>query len=111
MALYDKTTAELAGDKLKSDLWKHYWNLVNAQHVALEQMWKTPDVTPQEMCDQFGTQCGKLVDLIAETRKAILILNPNAASHPSNSFKASIAASYGTFTVNPDGTVTIDSIV
>ena len=74
----------------------------NRYEHGLERFWKHPSLTPQEVSDALGTNAGDLITLLGALRTFVLTLNPGANLTP--------PTAYGTWTVNPDGTVTINSV-
>lgn len=71
--------------------------------AILAAFWKSGDqATPQQVADVLGTDAGDLFQYVGALRTFILTVNPNAQLTPPNSL--------GTWTVNPDGTVTINSV-
>jgi hypothetical protein len=77
--------------------------LSNQYVQALEMFWKHPQLTPQEVSDALGTSAGSLFAFYGDLKTAIETHRPSLPVPP--------VSAYGTVTVNPDGTVTVDSIV
>ena len=70
---------------------------------ALENFWNNPTLTPQQFSDALGTDAASFFQLYAQLKNFIENVYPQATLTP--------VSVYGTFTVNGDGTVTIDSVV
>ncbi len=87
---------------LKNGATGWYRKSINRYEQALEVFWKNPEATPQQVSDKLGSSAADLFAYIGALRTFILTVNPNAQLTPPNSL--------GTWTVNPDGTVTINSV-
>ena len=108
MALIDQSTITLtksmrANRRMKETAFRQYKAAVRAYEDALHSFWKDEALTPQQMADALGTEASQYFQFYGALRTFILDVNPNQELTP--------VSSYGTFTVNQDGTVTIDSVV
>jgi hypothetical protein len=76
---------------------------VSQYESALSDFWTDEELTPQQKSDALGTDAADFFAFYNELRKFIIAVSPSENLTP--------VSNYGTFTVNGDGTVTIDSVV
>lgn len=76
--------------------------LVQQYKNGLEHFWANPVATPQALAAELGPSGAELFQLHGALKAAILAVNPSELLPE--------VSDYGTFTVNADGSLTIDSV-
>jgi uncharacterized surface anchored protein len=80
-----------------------YKSAKESYETSVRLFWTNGNLTPQEASDALGTDAGSFFTFYSSLRTFILDINPSADIVSISDF--------GTFTINGDGTVTIDSVV
>jgi len=103
MSLLEPTAAELQVTALKANIYAHYRDAKTVYENELKNFWKSGfGATPQNVAAALGTNGATWVDSVMNIRAYILAMNPSAT--------ITAPTYYGTITVNPDDTVTVDTV-
>lgn len=95
-------SAEMVVNRLKTQAYRQFQSLIENYETGLRNFWKNPNFTPQELSDALGPQAYELFALHGTIRHIIESVKPDQHLTP--------VSNYGAFTVNPDGTITIDYV-
>jgi hypothetical protein len=96
------TQEQIANRQLRVQARTLKQRLVREYEQALKSFWQHEQLTPQQMSDALGTDAGDFFSVYGGLKTYIENTFPNVTlTQPS---------SYGTWTVNGDGSVTIDSV-
>ena len=93
--------AEAIRNNFKTDAQTTFKRAVQKYETGLQDFWKNKRATPQQISAALGTEAADLFQYFGHLKTFILAVNPDADLTPANSF--------GSWTVNPDGTVTVNS--
>jgi hypothetical protein len=94
-----KTPDEIS-DVLKLQAKNIYSNMVNVFNRGSKMFWDNPNATPEQIASSLGTDAKQLFELHYKLGQLISSVNPSDIS-----FGASVI---GQFTMNDDGTVTVN---
>lgn len=97
MALIEDYTI---GKTLKERAIRHFGNQQRVYERMLNQVWNNSEYTPQQVFDSLGTDGEAYINYVTSVRQFILGVKPGAT--------ITSPTAYGTVTVNPDGSVTVD---
>lgn len=98
-----RTQAQRANENLRNMAFATYRRAKGRYTSMLQDFWKDPTgLTPQQVSDALGTDAADLFHFVGNLRTFILAVNPSA--------NIPVPSSFGTWTINGDGTVTINSV-
>lgn len=94
-----KTPAEIAAARLDEIANVTFSRNMSLYRDAVKTFWATPDLTPQEICDVWGTSAVARVQAMGILRTTLNTIKPSSTD-------AIDGELMGTITPNADGTVT-----
>lgn len=93
-------TVQEVAQRLKKDAFSNFQQLLNTYKRGVRQFWSNPHFTPSEISAELGTDAAELFKAHGQLADYLESIVPGSTTD--------IVAEVGSFTVNTDGTVTIN---
>lgn len=105
MSILNKQNNQPSHEKIAADTIKETSFIINKRLVrvfaeGINTLWNHPHVSPQQVCDELGTDAKEVFELHSALGEFLEANSPNDISE--------IKSKIGSYTLNSDGTVTIN---